>query len=106
VIGPDDPLMKPIPPRHSKLGEVDAAAKAEVDAREAAGEEEKAAAAALVGANASTADGRPAVLKEDAPQRELPKFENALEPKAPPPDESDIYSKPVEQKEKLEEWKM
>ena len=32
--------------------------------------------------------------------------ENALEPKAPPPDESDIYSKPVEQKEKLEEWKM
>ena len=58
------------------------------------------------GANASTADGRPAVLKEDAPQRELPKFENALEPKAPPPDESDIYSKPVEQKEKLEEWKM
>ena len=106
VIGPDDPLMKPIPPRHSKLGEVDAAAKAEVDAREAAGEEEKAAAAAMVGANASTADGRPAVLKEDAPQRELPKFENALEPKAPPPDESDIYSKPVEQKEKLEEWKM
>ncbi len=104
VIGPDDPLMKPIPPRHSKLGEVDAAAKAEVDAREAAGEEEKAAAAALVGANASTADGRPAVLKEDAPQRELPKFENALEPKAPPPDESDIYSKPVEQKAKTEEW--
>ena len=106
VIGPDDPLMKPIPPRHSKLGEVDAAAKAEVDAREAAGEEEKAAAAALVGANASTADGKPAVLKEDAPQRELPKFEHALDPKAPPPDESDIYSKPVEQKEKLEEWKM
>ena len=104
VIGPDDPLMKPIPPRHSKLGEVDAAAKAEVDAREAAGEEEKAAAAAMVGANASTADGRPAVLKEDAPQRELPKFENALEPKAPPPDESDIYSKPVEQKAKTEEW--
>ena len=104
VIGPDDPLMKPIPPRHSKLGEVDAAAKAEVDAREAAGEEEKAAAAALGAANASMADGRPAVLKEDAPQRELPKFENALEPKAPPPDESDIYSKPVAQKAKTEEW--
>ena len=37
VIGPDDPLMKPIPARHTKLGEVDAEAKAEVDAREAAG---------------------------------------------------------------------
>jgi len=106
VIGPDDPLMKPIPPRHTKLGEVDAAAKAEVDAREAAGEEEKAAAAALVGANATTGDGKPAVLKEDAPQRELPKFENALEPKAPPPDESDVYSKPVQQKDKLEEWQV
>ena len=44
------------------------------------------------------------ILKEDAPQRELPKFENALEPKAPPPDESDIYSKPVAQKAKTEEW--
>ena len=106
VIGPDDPLLKPIPPRHTKLGEIDAAAKAEVDAREAAGEEEKAAAAAMVGANASTADGKPAVLKADAPQRELPKFENALEPKAPPPDESNIYSSPVDQKEKLEEWKV
>jgi len=106
VIGPDDPLMKPIPPRHTKLGEIDAAARAEVDAREAAGEEEKAAAAAMVGANASTADGKPAVLKMDAPQRELPKFENALEPKAPPPDESNVYSKPVEQKDRLEEWKV
>ena len=36
--------------------------------------------------------------------RTLPKFENALEPKAPPPDETDVYSKPVAQKERLEEW--
>ena len=104
VIGPDDPLLKPIPPRGSRLGEIDAAAKAEVDAREAAGEEEKAAAAALVGANAVTGLGKPAILRDNAPQRELPKFENALDPKAPPPDESNVYSKPVEQQAKLEEW--
>ena len=106
VIGPDDPLMKEVPARGSHLAEVDAAAKAEVDAREAAGEEEKAAAAALVGANAVTGTGRPAILSTECPQRELPKFEHALEPKAPPPDESDVYSKPVEQKDKLEEWKI
>jgi ATP-dependent RNA helicase RhlB len=106
VIGPDDPLMKPIPARHTKLGEVDAEAKAEVDAREAAGEEEKAAAAAMVGANAVTGDGKPAILKMDAPVRELPKFEHALDPKAPPPDESDVYSKPVEQRDKHEEWQV
>ena len=108
VIGPDDPLLRPIPARHSKLGEVDEIAKATVDAREAAGEEEKAAAAALVGKlenpNAVTGTGGPAVLKENAPMRKLPTFENALEPKAPPPDESDVYSKPVEQKAKYEEW--
>ena len=98
--------MKPIPARHTKLGEVDAAAKAEVDAREAAGEEEKAAAAAMVGANAVTGDGKPAILKMDAPERELPKFEHALDPKDPPPDESNVYSKPVEQKEKHEEWQV
>ena len=106
VIGPDDPLLKPIPARHTKLGAVDAAAQAAVDAREAAGEEEKAAAAAMVGANAVTGNGSPAVLKVDAPQRELPKFENALEPKKPAPDESDVYSKPVEQKAKTEEWQV
>ena len=60
----------------------------------------------MVGANAVTGDGKPAVLKEDAPVRELPTFEHALEPKAPPPDESNVYAKPVEQKEKLEEWKV
>ena len=104
VIGPDDPLLKPIPARHTKLGAVDAAAQAAVDAREAAGEEEKAAAAALVGANATTGTGAPAILKDNAPQRELPKFENALEPKKPAPDESDVYSKPVDQQTKTEEW--
>ena len=107
VIGPDDPLLKTLPPRGSKLGAIDADAKAAVDAREAAGEEEKAAAAALIGrANAVTGSGSPAILKDNAPQRELPKFEHALEPKAPPPDESKVYSQPVEQQQKLEEWKV
>jgi ATP-dependent RNA helicase RhlB len=109
VIGPDDPLMKELPKRGTKLGEVDEAAKATVDAREAVTAEELAAAAAVTGVanpNAVTGSGAPAVLKVDAPQRELPKFENALEPKSPPPDESDVYSKPVEQRQKLEEWKI
>ncbi len=104
VIGPDDPLLKPIPARHTKLGAVDAEALAAVDAREAAGEEEKAAAAALVGANATTGTGAPAVLRENAPVRPLPTFEHALEPKKEPVDESDVYSKPVEQTAKSEEW--
>ncbi len=104
VIGPDDPLLKPIPARHTKLGAVDAEARAAVDAREAAGDDEKAAAAAMVGANAVTGSGAPAFLKTDAPQRKLPKFAHALEPKAPPVDESDVYSKPVAQQKKLEEW--
>ena len=110
VIGPDDPLLKPIPARGTRLGSVDAAARAAVDAREAVGEEEKAAAAAMTGGvslekpNAVTGTGAPAVLKEDAPQRKLPTFEHALEPKKAPPDESDVYSKPVEQKTKTEEW--
>ena len=106
VIGPDDPLMKEVPARGSHLAEVDSAARAAVDAREAAGEEEKAAAAAMVGANAVTGTGRPAILSTECPQRELPKFEHALDEKTPPPDESNVYSKPVEQKEKLEEWKI
>ena len=109
MIQDDDPLLKAIPPRGSRLGKVDAEAKAAVDAREAVGEEEKAAAAALTGvanANAVTGNGAPAVLKEDHPVRELPKFENALEPKAPPPDEKDVYSKPVGQTAKTEEWQV
>ena len=80
-----------------------------MDAREAVTEEERAAAAALTGIlnpNATTGNGTPAILKQDAPQRELPKFEHALDPKTPPPDESDAYSKPVLQKAKLEEWKI
>ncbi|MGN0855243.1 MAG: DEAD/DEAH box helicase [Kiritimatiellia bacterium] len=104
VIGPDDPLLKPIPPRGSRLGEVNAEAKAAVDAREAVTDEEKAAAAALTGANAVTASGASAILKEDALQRTLPTFAHALEPRKPEPDESDVYSKPIEQKTKTEEW--
>ena len=106
VIGPGDPLLKEIPPRGSKLGAIDAQAKAEVDAREAAGEEEKAAAAALIGANAEFANGEPAILKENAPVRELPKFEHACDPKAEAKDETDVYSEPVQQQTKLEEWKL
>lgn len=107
MIGGDDPLLKELPARGSKLGEVDAEAKAEVDAREAVTEEELAAAAALTGkANATTGDGKPAILKEDAPLRELPKFETAFEPPHVAPDESNIYAKPVEQTEKLTEWQV
>ena len=106
MIQDDDPLLKPLPPRGSKLGETDAEARAAVDAREAVTEEQKAAAAALTGANATTASGAPAVLKEDAPERPLPTFEHALDPKTPPTDESNVYSKPVDQKDRLEEWKM
>ncbi|MGN0832763.1 MAG: DEAD/DEAH box helicase [Kiritimatiellia bacterium] len=106
VIGPEDPLMKELPARGSALAAVNAAELAEVDAREAAGEEEKAAAAALVGANAVTGSGKAAVLSTECPQRKLPKFEHALDPKTPPPDESDAYSQPVGQKERLEEWRL
>ena len=105
VIAPDDPLLRDLPARGTKLGAVDAAAKAAVDAREAVTDEEKAAAAKMVGANAVTGDGKPAVLSTECPQRALPAFEHALDPKAPSPDETDVYSKPVEQKEKFEEWK-
>ena len=107
MIGDDDPLLKPVPPRGSKLGAVDADAQAAVDAREAVGAEELAAAAALTGItnpNAVTGTGAPAILKDDHPHRKLPTFETALEPKAPPPDESDVYSKPVEQTAKTEEF--
>ena len=114
VIGEDDPLLRPIPPRHTKLGEVDADAKAAVDAREAVTEDEISAAAAMTGqtgvapanANAADAKGNPAVVRMDAPARELPKFEHALEPKKPEPDESNVYAQPVDQKTRLEEWKM
>ena len=146
VIGPEDPLMKPLPARGTKLEGIDEAAKAAVDAREAVTEEEKAAAAAMTGtaaamtgttaamtgttapaplvgrdprgtppvadtpvriqqgANAVTGSGAKAILKEEAPMRTLPKFEHALDPKKPLPDESNIYSKPVDQRDKLVEW--
>ena len=107
MIQEDDPLLRRIPPRGSRLGEVDETARAAVDAREAVGEEEKAAAAAMTGVvSASTASGSPAVLKDEAPTRPLPSFEHALDPRPPAPDESDVYSKPVSQKERIEEWKM
>ncbi len=115
MIGEGDPLLKDIPPRGTKLGSVDSAAKAEVDAREAVTDEEKAAAAAMTGkaetpkaiqegANAVDGKGSKAILKTAAPARELPKFEHAFEPKRPAPDEKNIYAKPVDQKEKLVEW--
>ena len=115
MIGEGDPLLKDIPPRGTKLGSVDSAAKAEVDAREAVTDEEKAAAAAMTGkaetpkaiqegANAVDGKGSKAILKTEAPARELPKFEHAFEPKRPAPDEKNVYAKPVDQKEKLVEW--
>lgn len=111
IIEEGDPLLKSLPPRGSKLGEVDGEAKAEVDAREAAGEEEKAAAAALIGSriggkqpNAVTGKGQPAILRESAPERHVPSFENACEEKKPAIDEKEVYHKPVEQVKKTEEW--
>ena len=111
VIEEGDPLLKALPPRGSKLGEVDGEAKAEVDAREAAGEEEKAAAAALIGSriggkvpNAVTGNGQKAILRETAPDRAMPSFENACEEKKPAVDEKEVYHKPVEQVKKTEEW--
>ena len=106
VIGPDDPLLKPVPPRGSRLGKVDGAALETVDAREAAGDEEISAAAALVGANAVTGNGSPAILRDTGVTRKLPTFESAFEEKAPPPDESDVYSKPVSQTDKFDEWRL
>ena len=99
MIRDDDPLLKPVPPRGTRLGAVDETAKAEVDAREAVGEEELAAAAAMTGAanakglvKAETADGKRGVLRISAPERETPDFGRDYEPKAPPPDEPDAYS--------------
>ena len=112
MIQEDDPLLKALPPRGSKLGKVDGEARAAVDAREAVTDDERAAAAAVTGlasnikANASMADGKPAVLREEAPSREMPKFENALEDKATPRDESDVYEKPVDQTAKFNEWNL
>ena len=93
---------------NEEIAAEDEAAKAEVDAREAVTEEQKAAAAALVGGmvvkNAAGQEGR-VLLKEDLPPRPLPSFENALEPKKVI-DETNVYSKPVEQKRRFEEWSL
>ena len=114
ILQEDDPLMKPLEKlargERSELKPVDEAAKAEVDAREAVTEEQKEAAAAMVGAregivvkNAAGKEGIVAI-DENAPlQRKMPTFEKALEPKTVV-DESDAYSKPVEQKTRYEEW--
>ena len=109
MIGEGDPLLKELPPRNTQLGEVDEAAKAEVDAREAVTEEQKAAAAAIVGAgkvgvpvkNAAGKEG--IVVLDDGEPRKLPTFDNALEPRREV-DETDVYSKPVGQKTRFEEW--
>ena len=110
----DDPLLKPLDKlargEKAALKPVDEAAKAAVDAREAVTEEQKEAAAALVGAregmvvkNAAGKEGIIAIKEDEPLQRKMPTFENALEPKKVV-DESDAYSKPVEQKTRYEEW--
>ena len=110
----DDPLLKPLDKlahgEKAELKPVDEAAKAAVDAREAVTEEHKEAAAALVGAregmvvkNAAGKEGIVAMKEDDTLQRKMPTFENALEPKKVV-DETDAYSKPVEQKTRYEEW--
>ena len=110
----DDPLLKPLDKlargEKAELKPVDEAAKAAVDAREAVTEEQKEAAAALVGAregmvvkNAAGKEGIVAMKEDESLQRKMPTFENALEPKKVV-DETDAYSKPVEQKTRYEEW--
>ena len=108
VLMDDDPLLKPLEKlargQKSSLKPVDEAAKAAVDAREAVTEEQKAAAAAVVGGLAlRNAAGREVLVSEDAYERKLPTFEKALEPKEVR-DESQVYSQPVDQKARFEEW--
>jgi hypothetical protein len=92
------------------LKPVDEVAKAAVDAREAVTDEQKEAAAALVGIregmvvrNAAGKEGVVAIKETEPLQRKMPTFENALEPKRVV-DESNAYSKPVDQKTRYEEW--
>jgi ATP-dependent RNA helicase RhlB len=117
MISEDDPLMKPLEKlargQRAELAEVDEAAKAEVDAREAVTEEQKAAAAAMIGArdgiivkNAAGREGVAAAVDDKFVPRPIPSMENALEPKPQMRDESDAYTKPVEQKTRYEEWKV
>lgn len=112
MIQDDDPLLKALPARGSKLQRVDDEARARVDEREAVTNEEIAAAAAVTGqslnarANASTANGKLAVLRDSAIDRQMPSFDGAFEEKTPPPDEKGVYEKPVDQKEKFNEWNL
>ena len=110
IIQDDDPLMKPLRQlargERDQLAEVDEAAKAEVDAREAVTAEQKAAAAAMVGGTVvKTADGKDVILRTDHVEREAPTFEKAFEPKKEV-DESNAYAQPVEQKARFEEWNL
>ena len=110
----DDPLMKPLDKlergQRGELKPVDEEAKAAVDAREAVTEEQKEAAAAMVGAregivvrNAAGKTGIVAIDENSPLQRRTPDFEKALVPKTVV-DESDAYSKPIDQKKRFEEW--
>ena len=106
MIQDDDPLLKELPPRGTAAAAVSEEDLAAVDAREAVTEEQKKAAAAMTGVVAKTASGKEVFIRDNAAApRPLPTFENALEPKAPPKDESNAYAKPVEQKTRFEEWK-
>jgi ATP-dependent RNA helicase RhlB len=110
----DDPLLKPLEElvrgEKAVLKPVDEAAKATVDAREAVTLEQKEAAAALVGVregmvvrNAAGKEGVISINEKEPLRRKMPTFENALEPKKVV-DESDAYSKPIQQKTRYEEW--
>jgi hypothetical protein len=72
--------------------------------------EQKEAAAALVGVregmvvrNAAGKEGVISINEKEPLRRKMPTFENALEPKKVV-DESDAYSKPIQQKTRYEEW--
>lgn len=52
---------------------------------------------------ARTGTGRPVVMKKIELSRAVPEFKDVFD-KKPPVDESDVYSKPVEQKDRFEDW--
>jgi hypothetical protein len=53
--------------------------------------------------NAAGKEGIVAIKEDEPLKRKMPTFEKALEPKKVV-DESDAYSRPVEQKTRYEEW--